>query len=205
MAHEPTATGGTRASTEQDPAPRIDQCIGRSAPCATRLALAQAIGNAADSGGHVAVMRVRICPTETVHPGGSEWARLSAALAGTIACGKDDWGPLPDGAWGFAVVLGAVSDRLAALTRANRMVAALDQPMHPDGCRPKFTAAVGIGLFPEDGTDAEDLLSSAAHALFDLCRSHRGAAGFRFRRAGGESARRSPAIPGAHASAAGER
>jgi len=202
MIHEPAAPERARASARQDRSPCDDRCIDRGAPRATRLALAQAIGNAAGSGGRVAVMRVRICPAGTARVLDSEWARLAAALAGRIACGKDDWGPLPDGAWGFAIVLGAVSDRLAALARANRMVAALDPPMHPDASHPAFTAAIGIGLFPEDGTDAEDLLDSSAHALFDLCRSRQGGAGVRFRRAGGESAHRNPAMADAHAPAA---
>lgn len=204
MVHGSTASEGNRASTGRGPATRTDRCIDRGVPDATRLAVAQAIGNVSDSGERVAVMRVRICPRGTMQTADAEWARLAAALAGRIACGKDDWGPLPDGDRGFAVVLGAVGDRLSALTRAHRMVAALELPMHGDGPHPEFTAAIGIGLFPEDGTDAEDLLGGAAHALSDLCRSRQGAVGFRFRRASGESARRSPAMPDAHAPAPGD-
>jgi len=55
----------------------------------------------------------------------------------------------------------------------NKILAALSAPHHIEHQDLHVTASVGIGVYPDDGTDAETLLSSADLALFNAKASGR--------------------------------
>lgn len=148
---------------------------------AIRMAVAQAIGNAIELRQRVAALRVRICPVGGTRATSTRWPEVVTMLQRRFVPCLDDWRALPDGAMGFAAVLGNVDDRLSALSRAKSLVSVLDTPTTLGSCNFPFTVAVGIGLFPEDGIDADGVLASAARALREICRCGQSAAGFPLR------------------------
>lgn len=66
----------------------------------------------------------------------------------------------------FAVILSNLSDTHAAGRVAQKIVDTLSVPMRIGG-REVFTSpSIGIGIFPEDGTDAETLIKNADSAMY---------------------------------------
>jgi diguanylate cyclase (GGDEF)-like protein/PAS domain S-box-containing protein len=85
--------------------------------------------------------------------------RLSAALRGTdtvARIGGDE----------FALILPDLHDPRAAALIAQKLIATLDQPFELEDRSPQLRASIGIAIFPEDGTSAEQLLQNADLAMY---------------------------------------
>ncbi len=66
----------------------------------------------------------------------------------------------------FVVALFDITSRDHAATVAQKLMTALDDPIIIDGRELKVGAAIGISVFPEDGTDTETLLRLADIAMY---------------------------------------
>jgi diguanylate cyclase (GGDEF)-like protein len=66
----------------------------------------------------------------------------------------------------FAVVQSNASGRAGAVLLAERMLAALAAPIAIDGHAVRISASIGVGLFPEHATTAEQLHQIADQALY---------------------------------------
>jgi diguanylate cyclase (GGDEF)-like protein/PAS domain S-box-containing protein len=73
----------------------------------------------------------------------------------------------------FVILLSEVAHAADAALSANKILAALSAPHHIEHQDLHVTASVGIGVYPDDGTDAETLLRSADLALFNAKASGR--------------------------------
>ena len=73
----------------------------------------------------------------------------------------------------FVILLSEVAHAADAALSANKILAALSTPHHIEHQDLHITASVGIGVYPDDGTDAETLLRSADLALFNAKASGR--------------------------------
>ncbi|NNL67476.1 MAG: EAL domain-containing protein, partial [Myxococcales bacterium] len=78
----------------------------------------------------------------------------------------------------FTVLLGKVADRAGASVVADRLLAALAEPVVVDGHEIFAGASIGIAMFPDDGNDPESLLRNADAAMY-LAKS-RGRGQFQF-------------------------
>jgi diguanylate cyclase (GGDEF)-like protein/PAS domain S-box-containing protein len=67
----------------------------------------------------------------------------------------------------FVILLSEMDHTKDAALSANKILAALSTPHHIEHQDLHVTASVGIGVYPDDGTDAETLLRSADLALFN--------------------------------------
>jgi diguanylate cyclase (GGDEF)-like protein/PAS domain S-box-containing protein len=66
----------------------------------------------------------------------------------------------------FAFLLPRIAGGEAAARRASAFQNVLDAPFNVEGHELYVTSSIGIGLYPEDGTDAQGLLKSAGAALY---------------------------------------
>lgn len=66
----------------------------------------------------------------------------------------------------FVILLVDVSQRGDPVVVARKMLAAVRSPMEVDGQSMAITASIGIGLYPDDGTDAPTLLAAADGAMY---------------------------------------
>jgi diguanylate cyclase (GGDEF)-like protein len=66
----------------------------------------------------------------------------------------------------FVVLLSEVARAEDAALSAGKILAALSAPHHIDQHDLHVTVSVGIGVYPDDGVDAETLLKNADRALF---------------------------------------
>ena len=66
----------------------------------------------------------------------------------------------------FVVLLTGLSDEAQTATVANRIRHSLAEPLDCGGHRLVVTPSIGIALFPQDGTDIEDLLVKADMAMY---------------------------------------
>ncbi len=66
----------------------------------------------------------------------------------------------------FAVLLTRIAGAEDAARRANNFQNVLNAPFIVDGHELYVTSSIGIGLYPDDGTDAQGLLKSAGSALY---------------------------------------
>jgi len=57
-------------------------------------------------------------------------------------------------------------DPQAAALVAQKLIARLDQPLELEGRSPQLHASIGIAIYPEDGTSAEQLLQNADLAMY---------------------------------------
>jgi diguanylate cyclase (GGDEF)-like protein len=78
----------------------------------------------------------------------------------------------------FAVVLGTLEHGDDAGLVAAKLVDAFEQPFAVDGRMLSVTASIGIGLFPQDGTDVDALLRHADAAMYRA--KNRGCDSFRY-------------------------
>jgi diguanylate cyclase (GGDEF)-like protein len=76
----------------------------------------------------------------------------------------------------FALVLPDVPDSAAALAAAERVLAALRQPMVLDGFPVDIDASIGVSVYPRDGADGPGLLQHADVAMYAAKRAHAGVA-----------------------------
>jgi diguanylate cyclase (GGDEF)-like protein len=66
----------------------------------------------------------------------------------------------------FIVIASGLNDNDDAAQLAARIVAALEEPLRTDSETVHARASVGIGVFPDDGSDADELLKNADIALY---------------------------------------
>jgi diguanylate cyclase (GGDEF)-like protein len=66
----------------------------------------------------------------------------------------------------FSLLLSGINEVEDAERRAREFQDTLDQPFNIDGHELYVTSSIGIGLYPEDGRDAQGLLKSAGAALY---------------------------------------
>jgi diguanylate cyclase (GGDEF)-like protein len=97
-------------------------------------------------------------PADSQHPGCARVARL----------GGDE----------FVVLLTGLTDEAQTATVANRIRQSLGEPLDCGGHRLVVTPSIGIALYPQDGTDIEDLLVKADMAMYQA--KDQGRNGFAF-------------------------
>jgi diguanylate cyclase (GGDEF)-like protein/PAS domain S-box-containing protein len=78
----------------------------------------------------------------------------------------------------FAIVVDGARLPVDAALVAERIVAAMAEPLIIEGRRLTLAASIGIAVYPDDGTDATTLLRSADRAMYDVKQAGRN--GFRF-------------------------
>jgi diguanylate cyclase (GGDEF)-like protein/PAS domain S-box-containing protein len=66
----------------------------------------------------------------------------------------------------FSFLLTGISEATGATSVARRLQAILDAPFMVEGHELYVTSSIGIGLYPEDGRDPQELLKSAGAALY---------------------------------------
>ncbi|MCP5057025.1 MAG: EAL domain-containing protein [bacterium] len=66
----------------------------------------------------------------------------------------------------FVVVAMGVTDREAAIRLAEALRDEIERPYHVGGAECFISASVGVALFPEDGTDADELIRRADTAMY---------------------------------------
>ena len=66
----------------------------------------------------------------------------------------------------FAILAESAADMAAATELAEQIMAALSQPFHIEGQELFVAASIGIGIFPQDGANAEALIKSADVAMY---------------------------------------
>jgi len=167
--------------------PRADEGTARGAgwdaSSLVTMMVAQAVTNSAESRKRAAVLLIGFEPASSCIDIEGCWDRAIEDLRRRIPIRTGEWAPLRAGDTEIVVVLAEFGDSLDALVRANEILAAVDRPCSVDGQNIPFTAAIGIGLFPEDGDGAVALLGRAAEALEDFRMMGLSAAGFSLRRA----------------------
>lgn len=78
---------------------------------------------------------------------------------------------------GFILILGDCSAE-AAGRMAQTVIASLLDPIEVSGLSIPLSSSVGISLYPDDGTDADDLLTHCETAMFAAKAANRGSFGF---------------------------
>lgn len=66
----------------------------------------------------------------------------------------------------FVILMPEVADRQAVFNLAERVRAAVAEPLHVDGHEVKVTATIGLSVFPDDGQVSDELLRHADVALY---------------------------------------
>ena len=87
----------------------------------------------------------------------------------------------------FLILLSEISDEQDAARVAEKMIAALAAPCRIDDHVLRLTASIGISVFPDDGSEADKLISSADAAMYRA--KDEGAGSFVFRGAGANAER----------------
>lgn len=70
----------------------------------------------------------------------------------------------------FILLVNDTVDEAAAVTVAEKAIAALTRPLPIDGCRHSIGASIGIVLYPRHGEDADSLMRHADAAMYDAKR-----------------------------------
>jgi diguanylate cyclase (GGDEF)-like protein len=134
-----------------------------------RLSLGQAIENAAESGGRIAVMLMDLDHFKEVndalghHIGDRLLAAVGPRLAGALRDG-DMMARL--GGDEFGVLLPDVADDDAAVSVAQRLIEGLHRPIEVDEMALDVTGSIGIAFFPDHARDADTLLRHADVAMY---------------------------------------
>jgi diguanylate cyclase (GGDEF)-like protein len=66
----------------------------------------------------------------------------------------------------FVILMPEVADRQAVFNLAERVRAAVAEPLYVDGHEVKVTATIGLSVFPDDGQVSDELLRHADVALY---------------------------------------
>jgi diguanylate cyclase (GGDEF)-like protein len=74
----------------------------------------------------------------------------------------------------FAVLLPKIATTKGAVKVANKLQAALEQPFLLEGLALDVEASIGLALYPDHGTDPEDLLQHADIAMYVAKQTHAG-------------------------------
>jgi diguanylate cyclase (GGDEF)-like protein len=120
------------------------------------------------------------------HSAGDELLRQCAARLREALEASGDGGPLRPGAGDlgrlggdeFVAMLPQITDRGAASEAADRIILALQKPVHLGHHEIVVTPSVGIAISPEDGTDAATMLHNSDLAMYFSKRRGSGAWAF---------------------------
>jgi diguanylate cyclase (GGDEF)-like protein/PAS domain S-box-containing protein len=74
----------------------------------------------------------------------------------------------------FVLLLVRLADPRDAARVADKLIQAIEQPIHVDGHELRVSASIGIALFPQDGSDTRELARQADAALYHAKRGGRG-------------------------------
>lgn len=66
----------------------------------------------------------------------------------------------------FVAIASNIADKDAAVKIANRLIAAISDPMTLTGHTGRLGASIGVAVFPEHGVTPSELLSAADHAMY---------------------------------------
>ena len=140
----------------------------------------QAIANAKRRKGRLAVMFVDLDNFKQIndtlgHAVGDEVLRLAAGCL--VASVRESDTVSRHGGDEFLIMLAEVTQRSDVMVIAEKVIAALGMGSRDGACGP-LTASLGISVYPEDGTDADTLISRADAAMYRAKKSGRG--GFAF-------------------------
>jgi diguanylate cyclase (GGDEF)-like protein/PAS domain S-box-containing protein len=143
--------------------------------------LATAIRHAQRRNGHLAVLFVdldRFKPVNDVlgHDVGDRLLRAAAARISAAVRASDTVGRV--GGDEFVVLLHEIHNAEDAARVAQKIIVEMSVPYTLDDHEMVLTASVGIAVYPEDGTDARDLVGLADTAMFAAKESGRN--GYRF-------------------------
>jgi hypothetical protein len=97
------------------------------------------------------------------------WDLTLAGIVQRSAVGTADWGPLRVDETTLVFVSGGFRDLDYIEDRARQVLRALDAAACPHGEGRGLDCAIGIGLYPNDGDRAEELIACASAALEALC------------------------------------
>jgi diguanylate cyclase (GGDEF)-like protein/PAS domain S-box-containing protein len=86
--------------------------------------------------------------------------RLAASVRGSDTVSRQ-------GGDEFVILLSTVAQAEDAALSADKILAALGAPHHVKGHDLQITASIGIGVYPDDGTDAETLVKNADIAMLN--------------------------------------
>lgn len=130
---------------------------------------AQTLRRAERDGGAFAVMVLDLDRFKDVndtlgHEGGDVLLRTVAERLEGVIRRSDSVARL--GGDEFAVLAPGIGDRVAALALAEKMAAALAQPIVIEGLTLELEASIGIALFPEHGVDVEELTRHADVSMY---------------------------------------
>ena len=143
--------------------------------------LRQALALAARNDGHVAVLLLDLDRFKDVndtlgHPAGDRLLREAALRLTAAVRASDTLARL--GGDEFAVIQSALQQPGGAAILAQRLLAALSAPFALDAHEVDVGASVGIAVFPNDGTTADELIRRADLALYRA--KHQGGSRSRF-------------------------
>jgi diguanylate cyclase (GGDEF)-like protein/PAS domain S-box-containing protein len=130
--------------------------------------LSQAIASAHRHGKSLAVLFLDVDHFKHVndsvgHAGGDQ---LLKSIAGRLVdCVRSSDTVSRQGGDEFVILLSEVNHAEDAAFTADKILAAVSRPHRIDDQDLHITASVGIGVYPEDGAGAEQMLKSADHAL----------------------------------------
>jgi diguanylate cyclase (GGDEF)-like protein/PAS domain S-box-containing protein len=68
----------------------------------------------------------------------------------------------------FAVILEDLTNDADAVNVAGKIIETIGMPMHPQGHECSVGASIGIGIYPEHGETANDIVKSADIAMYDV-------------------------------------
>lgn len=73
----------------------------------------------------------------------------------------------------FTVILYDIDDQTVPLAITEKILTSVNQPYSLDGRQVFCSASIGISIYPNDGDSAEDLVSNADHAMYEVKKSGR--------------------------------
>jgi diguanylate cyclase (GGDEF)-like protein/PAS domain S-box-containing protein len=131
--------------------------------------LSQAMAMARRQGHRLAVLFLDLDGFKAVNDsfGHSVGDRLLQSVARRLVeCVRDSDTVSRQGGDEFVVLLSRIAHADDAAASALKIIAAIDAPHHVAGHRLHVSATVGIGIYPDDGVDAETLVNCADIAMY---------------------------------------
>lgn len=158
-----------RSAAELERMAHYDPLTGLANRLLLNAQLQHALERAERHGEQLAVMELDLDGFKNVndtlgHPAGDRLLQIIAGRLSEELRSEDIVARL--GGDEFAVVMEAVGSASDAATVAEKIIAAIAEPLVLDGKSARVTSSIGIALFPADGTDATTLLKAADTALY---------------------------------------